>query len=71
MVESRPVSAFERIVKDNKLMTVIVLLPFLKIFELVRFCRLNKACYQIMIKIVNFKVLFKTQGINLTPTQFE
>ena len=52
-------------------MTVIVLLPFLKIFELVRFCRLNKACYHMMQAIVNFRVLFETWGLNLTRTQWE
>ena len=71
MVESIKASGFEKIVTENKLMTVIVLLPFLKIRELIRFCRLNKACYKIMTKIVNFQVLFKTQGLNLTPTQWE
>ena len=71
MVERRQGSGFERIVTENKLMTVIVLLPFLKIFELVRFCRLNKACYHMMQAIVNFRVLFETWGLNLTRTQWE
>ena len=71
MVESRRASGFEKIVTEQKLMTVIVLLPFLKIIELVRFCRLNKACYYLMKAIVNFKVLFKSQGLNLTTTQWE
>ena len=52
-------------------MVAIVLLPFLRIKELVRFCRLNKACYHLMQAIVNFQVLFETWGLNLTRTQWE
>ena len=63
MVESRQASSFEKIVKEQKLMTVIILLPYLKISELFRFFRLNKGCYHIMQAIVNFQVLFKTWGL--------
>ena len=52
-------------------MTVIVLLPFLKVSELIRFSQLNKACCHIMQAIVNFRVLFKTWSLNFTPTQEE
>ena len=58
-------------VKVSKLMVAIVLLPYLKISELVRFCRLNKACYHIMQAIVNFRVLFENWGLHLTPSQAE
>ena len=50
-------------------MTTIVLLPLLKIKELARFCGLNKACYQLMFKYVNFEVLFKAWGFKLTPAE--
>ncbi len=62
MVETRQTSKFENLVKDNKLLVVIVILPFFK-HELVRFCRLNKACYEIIENKVNFEVLLETQGI--------
>ena len=58
MVESKA-RGFELMVKDTKLMTVIILLPFLKISDLVRFCRLNKACYHLMQKKVKYEVLFQ------------
>ena len=45
MVEGKQESGFEKMVKNNKLMTVIVLLPYLNATELARFCRFNKASY--------------------------
>ncbi len=66
MVESKA-RGFESIVIDSKLMTVIVLLPFLKISELVQFCQLNKACCHLMQSIVNYQVLLNAQGLNLAP----
>jgi hypothetical protein len=59
MVDRKQASGFEKLVTDKKLVTVIVILPFLKISELVKFCRLNKACSHIIQVIVNFQVLFK------------
>ena len=50
-------------------MAVIVLLPYLKVSELVRFCRLNKACYHMMKAVVNFQVLFGNWGLYFTPAQ--
>ena len=50
-------------------MTTIVLLPLLNIKELARFCRLNKDCYQLMLKYVNFEVLFVAWGFKLSPTE--
>jgi hypothetical protein len=63
MVETRQTSKFENLVKDHKLLVVIVILPFFKLYELFRFCRLNKACYEIIENKVNFEVLLETQGI--------
>ena len=59
MVERRQSSGFEKMVKNNKLMTIIVLLPYLHPRELARFRRLNKSSYQLLLKYVNFKVLFE------------
>ena len=50
-------------------MTVIILLPFLKLSELTRFCQLNKECCRIIKEIVNFQILFQTWGVNLPPVQ--
>ena len=71
MVKYKSRSGFESMVKERKLMVAIVLLPYLKIRELVRFCRLNKACYHIMQAIVKFRVLFENWGLYLTPSQTE
>ena len=49
---------FEKMVKEHKLMTVIMVLPFFNPFELAKFSQLNKACFQLML-IVNFRVLFE------------
>ena len=43
----------------------------MKIIELVRFCQLNKACYHLMQKVVNYGVLFENWGLYLTPYQLE
>ena len=56
-------------VNEHRLMTAMMLLPYLNPFELAKFCRLNKASFHIAQKIVNFKVLFESQGIQLTPKQ--
>ena len=71
MVESRKASYFERMVVEHKLMTAIVVLPYFDPWELFYFCRLNKASYHIMDKIVNYKVLFKHWGVQLTPDEVE
>ena len=59
MVESRQEIWFETMVKEYKLMTAIVLLPYFDPWELVKFCQLNKACFHIMQNVVNFQVLFE------------
>jgi hypothetical protein len=59
MVESRKASLFQRMVKEYKLMTAIVLLPYFDLWELAEFCRLSKASYHIMHTVVNYQVLFK------------
>jgi hypothetical protein len=46
--------------KEQKLLVAIELLPFLSLRELAKICRLNKASYHLMKSIVNFEVLFKT-----------
>ena len=57
--------------KNKKLMTVIILLPYLSPRELFRFCSLNKACYQLLLSYINFQVLFEAWGFHLTPDQLE
>jgi|LakMenEpi03Aug12_release.lakeMendotaPanAssembly.Ray.scaffolds.fasta_scaffold2272600_1 hypothetical protein len=52
-------SAFEEMIKERKHMTAIMVLPLFDAFELLKFCRLNKASNHIMNSVVNFKVLFK------------
>ena len=71
MIGSKSQSGFESMVNERKLMVAIVLLPYLKISELVKFCRLNKACYHIMQAIVKFRVLFENWGLHFTPSQAE
>ena len=63
MVESTQASGFDKMVRDCKLMTVIMFLPLLNVFELVRFCQSNRTCLLIMMKYVNFLVLFEAWGI--------
>ena len=65
---SRKISSFVKMIKNQKLMTIIILLPYLNIKELVRFCRLNKASYKLMLK-VNFQVLYGAWGIKLSPAE--
>ena len=60
---------FDSIVKNQKLMVVIVLFPYLRPRELARFCQLNKSCCQLLLKYVNFQVLFEAQGIYLSPDE--
>ncbi len=71
MVESKPKSGLESIVKNQKLMTVIVLFPFFKPWELARFCQFNKAYKELLLRHVNFQVLFEAWGIILTPAEME
>ncbi len=54
MVEKRKASWFESMVKENKLMFAMVVLPYFDPWELFKFCRLNKASCYIMHKIDNF-----------------
>ncbi len=58
-------------VKIRRLLTVIVLLPYFNPKELVRFCRLNQVCYQLMLKHVNFQVLIEAWGWKMTPADVE
>ncbi len=55
----------------NKTMTAGEFLVFFNPIELVKLLKLNKASYYLMQEIVNFEVLFKTQGIIMTPAQVE
>ena len=71
MVESKPISGFDSMVKNQKLMVVIVLFPNLSPRELARFCQLNKSCCQLLLKHVNFQVLFEAWGISLSPGELE
>ena len=71
MVESKPISGFDSMVKNQKLMVVIVLFPNLSPRELTRFCQLNKSCSQLLLKYVNFQVLFEAWGISLSPGELE
>ena len=54
-------------VKETKLLTALILLPYLHIRDMARFCQINKTCCQIMLKTVNFKVLFEPWAVKLTP----
>ena len=69
MLERRKASYFERMVTEHKLMTTIVMLPYFDPWELVKFCRLNKASCHIMHKIVNYEVLFEEWDVKLTPDE--
>ena len=71
MVERRKASGFERLVKEHRLMTAMMIFPVLCPWELARFCRLKKASHSIFQKIVNFKALFEAWGLNLTPAQIK
>jgi hypothetical protein len=57
-------------IKVRRLMTVIELFPYLNVWDLARFSQLNRACNELLNprsnQCVNFKVLFKAWGINLT-----
>ena len=46
-------------VKECQDMTIIMVLPNFNLKELAKFGRLNKACKEIMLKRVNYKVLFQ------------
>jgi hypothetical protein len=52
-------------------MTVLMLLPYFKPSELVKFFRLNKECNLLMSKHLKFPVLFEAWDIQLTPAQLE
>ena len=70
MVESNNQNGFLTMVTQQKYMAIIAFLPLLNIHEIARFYRLNKACKELMFK-VNFKVLFESQDIKLSPDQVE
>jgi hypothetical protein len=71
MVENRHLSGFEQMVKNQKLMTVIILFPYFNPKDLATFCQISKACTDIIRNYVNFEVLFKVWGIILTPDEVE
>ena len=52
-------------VSTQKIMTVIVMFPYLTLKELTKFCQLNKACRELMLK-VNYKVLCEAWGVKLS-----
>ena len=52
-------------------MTVIILFPYLYPFDLVKFSLLSKQCNALLVKYVNFKVLFEAYGIMLSSSQVE
>jgi hypothetical protein len=60
-------------VKNQKLMTVIILFPFLSPWCLVEFAKLNKACRQLLDlqspHCVNYEFLYETWGIEITPEE--
>ena len=58
-------------VKNQRHMTGLVMLPCLNILELTKFCQLNWASYQLLQKYVNFKFLLEAWGIQLTDEQVE
>jgi hypothetical protein len=60
MVESKTQSGLEMMFTNYKTMTIVEFLPLLNPWDLVRICRLNKACHYLMQAIVNFEVLLKT-----------
>ena len=71
MVYSRQDSRFESMVKNQRGLCQILLFSLLDPKGLAKFCRLNKACRQLLDPkskyCVNFKVLFENWGIQLTP----
>ena len=71
MVENKPLSGLGSIVKNQRHMTGMELLPLLNIWEILKFQQLSKASYQFLLKYVNFKVLFEVWGVQLTDTQVE
>ena len=52
-------------------MTTFEFLTFFSPWELAEICLLSKASLYLMQTIVNFEVLFKTQGIKLTPDEVQ
>ena len=50
-------------------MTAVEFITFFSPWELVKIYRLCKASYHMIQVIVNFEVLYETQGIKLTPAE--
>ena len=71
MNDKKPQSGLGSMVKNQRHMTCMELLPLLNIWEILKFCQLNKASYHLLRKYVNFKVLFEAWGIHLTDAQVE
>ena len=71
MVDKKTQSGLRSMVKNQRHMTCMELLPLLNIWEILKFCQLNKASYHLLRKYVNFKVLFEAWGIRLTDAQVE
>ena len=71
MVESKPVHCFEFMVTNKRGLCQIALFPFMDPKGLLRFSQINKACKLLLDPrskyCVNFEMLFKAWGINLTP----
>ena len=67
MVESKPKSDFENMVKNQRGMCHIILFKFIDVKSLVKFAQINKDSNQLLDPrskyCVNFQVLFKVWGI--------
>ena len=59
MVDKKTQSGLRSMVKNQRHMTCMELLPLLNIWEILKFCQLNKTCYQLLFNYVNFQVLFE------------
>ena len=69
MVESKKLSGLGSMVQNQRDITSKELLTFLTICELVKFCQLSRASYQLMLKYVDFQVLFEARGIILSAAE--
>ena len=71
MVDSKLQNGLSSMIKNQRHMTGMELLPLLNIDEILKFSQLNRASYHLLLKYVNFKVLFEAWGIHLTDAQVE
>ena len=63
-------------VKNYKLVTFVALLPYFNLWDLAKFCQINKDCNQMMNPnsakhCINYLVLFAEQGIELSPADVQ